>query len=209
MQFGPTTRNPYFRMRRLEGFLALDPFAADLFEARADDDEPGHALLPAFVGDAQDVLLGHDDDGEIDGVGDGEHRGVALDAADVLVFGIDGKDHPVESVVDDVLEELPPDGSAARRGADDGDRLGLKDPFQLARPPWPPRPVSTTPDPSRTLRARCARRRSSTFVSISSLTLRKRSMLPPSGSPTCHVMNRALRSAGKTYSFGNPDMLTM
>jgi hypothetical protein len=110
----------------LEGGARL----ARLAEPGGDDDEAPDALLGALVDDAEHLLSRHGEDGEVDLSGDVDDRSVRAHGLHPIGVGVDRMDGALESVRDEVVEDLAADRAAPPRGADDGDAARPKERVQ-------------------------------------------------------------------------------
>ncbi len=107
--------------------MPFHPFAADLAEPRGDDDQPLDALGHAGLDDTEDVLLGHDDHGQVDGAGNLLDGRPGVDGVNRIGAGVHRVDRPGEAVPQQVVHDVPADGVRAAGGADHRDGARAQD----------------------------------------------------------------------------------
>ena len=106
--------------------LSLDSLASDFPKSGGDNDESANAGFTAFFGYSEDVLLRHDDDGEVHLLADSRERRCGADGSDGGGFRIDRENRAGESMADEVGEHLVADGVWSSGGANDRDRSRLQ-----------------------------------------------------------------------------------
>ena len=131
----PDDANVVLARDRHELLLQRYTLATHLGKTGAEDDDVGHALLPALaqhVGDARGV---HQDEREIGNVRHVRERGVAAQARHFLIARIHGVELPLVAMALEKPERLAADGIEILRGADDGNRARIEKAFEVGSHP--------------------------------------------------------------------------
>ena len=108
-QFGPIMRMPYFLTVSQHLQFQFSAGVTGLFETGSDHQDTLDPLLAALRHDIESKFLGHDDDRQIDLIGNIENSRIALDRMNDRLGRIDREDFPLEFVVDDVMQQFAAD----------------------------------------------------------------------------------------------------
>ncbi|GBC97902.1 hypothetical protein HRbin17_00397 [bacterium HR17] len=106
-------------------------FRTRLFETRRDDDNTFDPLLPALLQHLRDKGCPHDDDGEVNRVGNVQHCRIRPHPAHGSCVRVDRVNDACEPTLQQVLQNGVTDAVFPARRTDDGDRLRFQDGAQI------------------------------------------------------------------------------
>ena len=126
-QFGPITRMPLRRAVATMARSASLPLGTGLGEAGGDDHDAEHLLLRALFDHARNEVGRHDDQRDVDRVGNVEDARVRAHARDRHGGRVDRIHRALEVVREQVAEQLVADRARVTARADDRDRTRRQD----------------------------------------------------------------------------------
>ncbi len=129
-QLGPMMRMPYCLAVSINSSCKFAPSAPTSLKPAVMMTTESMPFLPALLHGADDEFRRDDDDGQVDGPGDIQHRLVRFESLNLIGFRIDRIDVALEFGVDQVVHDVVADFAGFSGGADHGDRFGSEKMFK-------------------------------------------------------------------------------